>query len=600
MPKKKPDAITKKWTLNKADELAVARGCFMDESKGKFVINWIEEYCHLYEDVQRDENGMLPKMKLMKWQKEFIMRAFGWQKWSKDHKQNIRRFRKLSLWVPKKNGKSPLLAAIGLYMLLAENINGQKCYSVARDKEQAMIQQRHAIAMVGASPLMDMETLKALGNTNCPSLCEINKTTGRISNPHSQSFYTVLAGSEAEHLQGLNAGFIGCDETAVVDSRTMAALEYASAKRMEPIQMEVSTAGNNNEGYGKRQFDYGRAVNLDAQHDDQFLHVEYSVDDNITEAEFAADFKNQISKCNPSLGTTVYLGELTTSFERAQGSLSKLADFLMYRANRWQNSVNPWLPVADWQICAKPDMLTARALCNHEKNSRWPRKKQLALGALDMAKVHDMCAFGLALPIDDAHIKLLVWMWLAKKYADANSFLLPNGGFTKWGQDGHLKLVDADKIDHELVARDVRKICRPFNVEHITADQMYAETAMQLIIQGVHDNNGVCVSEGVGCDYSWFPQTNASYAKPTDDFEGYVRNHVLIHGNNPCLNWQASHCEVATDSFDNKRPVKPRGKKGEDIQHKKIDGIIVSVMACALATRHLDSLKQGAPGVFFV
>lgn len=566
MPRK-IDATTKRWIKNESDRIAASAGCVMNLSRGKFVCDWIEEYCHLYEGVKPTADGTLPKFVLMKWQREFLMRVFGWQQYSKDHKKFIRRFRKVGLWVPKKNGKSPLLAAVGLYMLMAEGIHGQKCFSVARDKEQAMIQQRHAIAMIGASPYFS--------DKSSQSFCEINKTTGRISNLFWQSFYAVISGENIEGQQGLNAGFIGVDETAVVDGRTMAVLEYAGAHSVEPIQMEVSTAGNNPDGYGRRQFNYGRQVVIGAQKDIQFLHVEYSVDEGITESDFQNDFKNQISKCNPSMGTTVYFGELKTSFERAQGSLSLLNDYMMYRANRWQASMSPWLNIAFWQQCVASELYKPRFLVR--------RPKRDAYAALDLSKVNDMAAFSLSIPLEGGRILTITLLWIPERYARLNNHLAP---FLKWAEDGYIELTPGDTMDYTIVRRGIKKLCKHFNVLQCAYDPMYAEQTMQDLTEGVwNSETGELIEDGIGWERVEFPQNMPTYAKPTADFEGLVLDKLLIHGDNPCLNWQAGHVEVYKDTFGNKRPIKPKSAKGDEQHYKKIDGIVTLCMSTALALK---------------
>lgn len=573
MPKR-IDAITRKWIKNKADELAVKQGCFMNLKRGQFICDWIEAYCHLYEGVKLESDGNLPRIKLIDWQRnDLLMPLFGWQRHSEDHDREIRRFRKAGVFLPKKSGKSPTLAAIGLYMLIAEGIQGAKCFSVAKDGKQAMIQQMHAIQMVKASPFM--------ADPDGVDFCELNKSTGRIAHLRSNSSYSVISAENIDGQQGLNSVFIGVDETAVVDRRTMAVLEYAGAHAVEPLQLEVSTAGNNPDGYGKQQFDYGRAVNRGANPDIEFFHLEFSVDDNISEKEFEDDFENQITKCNPSIGVTVYMGELKASFERSKGSLQRRADFMMYRGNRWQASTNPWLNIASWQQCVAPEMYKPRALARKSRGV-----KHDAYGAIDLSQVYDFCSFTLAIPHDDGRIQTLTLLWLSKRYAEMNNHLAP---FMDWGKNGFIELVDADIIDHEVVARDVRKLCSHFNVIHITGDQMFAQTCMQMIVNGVHDDNGECLSEGVGCEYYWFKQTNDSYAKPTDDFEGMVLTQQLIHENNPCINWQAGHCEVHADTFGKKRPVKPKGNKGDEIHHKKIDCICTLVMSTNLAKMAIES-----------
>jgi hypothetical protein len=47
------------------------------------------------------------------------------------------------------------------------------------------------------------------------------------------------------------------DETHVVDREFVRRISRAGISRSEPLQIEVSTAGNNPDGYGKERFDYG-------------------------------------------------------------------------------------------------------------------------------------------------------------------------------------------------------------------------------------------------------------------------------------------------------------------------------------------------------
>src|SRR5678815_2801792 len=66
-----------------------------------------------------------------------------------------RRFRVAYIEQGKGNGKSPLAAGIGLYMLTADKEPRAEVYAAAVDKDQAKILFRDAIAMVDQSPTLD-------------------------------------------------------------------------------------------------------------------------------------------------------------------------------------------------------------------------------------------------------------------------------------------------------------------------------------------------------------------------------------------------------------------------------------------------------------
>src|SRR5690242_9506355 len=118
------DKATKDWIRNASDDLAVKNGCRFDEERAQWTVDWIQKYCYLYEGDHADE-----LMVLHDWQLEAVMRIFGWVKYSEEWEREIRRFRRGSVWVPKKNKKSPTLAAIGVFLLCGDGEKGQKVFS---------------------------------------------------------------------------------------------------------------------------------------------------------------------------------------------------------------------------------------------------------------------------------------------------------------------------------------------------------------------------------------------------------------------------------------------------------------------------------------
>jgi hypothetical protein len=144
------DAITRDWIRNRSDEFAIAAGCWFDPVRAAYTIWWIERYCRLYEGEcageplklcgcqqcaspiidrewftdQRDENdNAIPDEETIAicvarldkhnecvraghpidWQYECIARLFGWVRESAKWDRPVRRFRRTSIWVAKKN-----------------------------------------------------------------------------------------------------------------------------------------------------------------------------------------------------------------------------------------------------------------------------------------------------------------------------------------------------------------------------------------------------------------------------------------------------------------------------------------------------------------
>ncbi len=107
------DAVTREWTLNESDRLAVAAGCYFDPRCGEKVCEFIGRFCHLSQGRWAGK-----RLELIEWQRRFIMRLFSWRQ-----PGGRRRFRRAYLQAAKKQGKSPLMSALAPYLLLMDDEN---------------------------------------------------------------------------------------------------------------------------------------------------------------------------------------------------------------------------------------------------------------------------------------------------------------------------------------------------------------------------------------------------------------------------------------------------------------------------------------------
>jgi phage terminase large subunit-like protein len=92
---------------------------------------------------------------LIPWQYEDVIKPlFGTLK-----DDGTRQYRFCYVEIPKKNGKSPLSAAIGLYMLCADGEASPEVYIAAADREQASYVFRYAAQMARENDVL-MKNLK--------------------------------------------------------------------------------------------------------------------------------------------------------------------------------------------------------------------------------------------------------------------------------------------------------------------------------------------------------------------------------------------------------------------------------------------------------
>ena len=99
---------------------------YFDKEAADRAIGFIERF------VSHTKGELTGKPLLLEdWQKDIVSKIFGWKT-----KEGLRRYRTCYIQVPRKNGKTTLCAAIGLYMLYADNERGGEIYAAAGDRNQ--------------------------------------------------------------------------------------------------------------------------------------------------------------------------------------------------------------------------------------------------------------------------------------------------------------------------------------------------------------------------------------------------------------------------------------------------------------------------------
>ncbi len=574
--------ITRDWIRNESDERAAANGCRFDALRGAWTVYWIERYCKLYEGegyagkplvlhgcrvcnhrkfqavggwddpsapppnaVRERAEAFAACVKAghrIDWQYECFMRIFGWVRPSDKWKRDVRRFRKSSIWIPKKSGKSPTLAALGMYLLAGDGEPGQKVFLAAKDGEQARTNAgKHAVEM-----WLQSEELR--------SECTLNKNIMQITHEPSRSIMRPLSSSNSRTQQskeGLN-GSVLVDETHVVDRAFVDIISRAGISRSEPLFAEFSTAGDNPDGYGKESFDYSVDVLSGKVKDDEHFAAIYAAPQDVTDEELEKNFDRYADMANPALGRLIEAKEIRTDYERSKVTIEKLATFKKYRLNIWQHSSNPWLRPSDWAACAadytEADMLGKECFIAFDLALKW-----------DTACV--MCAFPMG---DDGGLpRFRLWPYLFLPELSARA-TKDKAHWYDWDAKGHIKLTSGNTTDFPLIRATIKACVEKFSVVGpIAFDRRFGE----YLSQQLQDEDGIPVEE--------FPQTPNHFLEPMELFDAAVTDRRLEHPNNDVLNWQAGN---ATKDAKNGMLIKPRGEPV-----KKIDGIVAAVMAVGRA-----------------
>lgn len=538
----KIDKITRRWIRNEADEKAAFNGCRMNEARGQFVVDWGANNLVLWEGEAAGQPFIATD-----WQYDCAMRLFGWVRQSQRWGRLVRRFREALIGKPKKNKKSPTVAWWMLYLLDGDGEPGQNCYTAAKDGQQALIVQEHAIKMVQASPTLSQ-------------YMRINKTEKSITVDETNSKMKVLSSDNVQSQkakEGLN-GSCSVDELHVVDEKFMNRISRMGISRSEPMILQVTTAGDDPTSYGKKRYDYGQRVNSGLFENEAFFFDWHEAPQDLSDEDLMADPIKYGKLANPAWGHTVgeeeYLADL-----KGCDTPTSMRLFKMYRLNIWQNSANPFLKNEDWAACKREVSL--------EELSVFP-----CWAGVDLSRTRDLTSVCLCFRDDAGDLHFRWWYWLPVDTAKERASVAP---FQDWADDetNNLTLTEGSWIDFDLVLDTLQKLGERFRIQKLVYDPRFADYPMQRLMLGETNSDGTSKRQPASYKIEQFLQGAASMSEPISEFEKLVVSHQAYHDGNPIATWQASN--VTKD----RRGLlsKPHGK--DDV--RTIDGIQAAVMALA-------------------
>ena len=480
--------------------------------------------CGFFPDVLRHSKGAIAgePFKLLPWQQMVLSELFG--RLNPDGS----RLRRLGyIEVPKKQGKSTLLAGLALYLLTSDGEAGAEIYGAAADREQASIIYREAAAMVRASPALSKHL-------------EVIDSRKTIFFRRTNSFYRVLS-ADAFRAEGLNIHGLLFDELhAQRDRRLWDALRYGGAARRQPLLLSITTAGYDRRSICWEQHQYAERVIADPLLDPSFYGCIYAADP-------ADDPQSPKTwrKANPSLGETITEESFAADAREAVNSPQKLNSFLRYRLNVWVAQETRFFKPSAWAKCkAQPHDMTGRACY---------------LG-LDLASTTDLTAAVIVSEDDDGVLDVVPFFWCPSESIEQRS-LRDKVDYIQWSKDGHIRVTDGNATDYETIKQDILAFCDQYGVKQIGVDPWNATMLSQaLAAEGADIVN---VRQGYG-----------TLSAPMKRLEALVLDGKL-RCNHPIMDWCAANCAVQSDHQSNIKPSKAKSTE-------RIDGIAALVTAMAV------------------
>ena len=519
---------------------------YFDEKAADRVVYFLENHIkHI-----KGELGGQP-FKLEPFQKTIVRDLFGW----KYRDSKLRRFRTAYICLPRKNGKSTLISAIALYMLLADNEPSAECYIAAGDRQQAGIIFDVASSMVRADNQLN-KNLKVFKNS--------------IIHEKSNSAFKAIS-SEASSKFGYNASFICMDEFFVQkDSSLWDALTTSVGSRRQPLTIAITTAGYNRESICYKTEEYGRKVAEQIIDDSSFYYVKYACD---LETDWTSDKALQIA--NPGLESgIVKLDYLKREQEKAIKLPSYENTFRMLHLNQWMSSASKWLSDQQWMECNKAPI--------HLEDY----KGMTAYAGLDLATVRDISAFVIIIPEDD-RFTVIPFCFAPKENAYIRS-RRDQVDYIGWSKEDFyegqplIELTDGDVTDYNYIKKKIKEVAEVVNIKSIAYDRW---NSSQIILD--------LLEEGLPCEP--FGQGFASMSAPSKMMETLVLSKQINHGGHKVLRWSCSNISIKTDPAQNIKLDKSKSTE-------RIDPMVALVMAlgCYMNDDSSDNSTYDDRGIMWI
>lgn len=464
-------------------------------------------------------------LRLELWEKAAGAAIFGFV-----HKiDKTRKYREAALIVARKNGKSTIGAAVGLYLMIGDGESGSEVYAVATKKDQAKIIWLEAKRMVKKSPVLNAKIK--------PLVAEM------VAEFNDSSFKPL--GSDSDTLDGLNVHGATLDEIhAWKDKNLYDVIVDGTSAREQPLIFIVTTAGSIRENvYDMKYEEYELILNgykdPEGYHDERVLPIIYELD---SRREWT-DPKCW-KKANPGLGTIKNFDTLADKVNKAKANPLLVKNLLCKDFNIRETSSEAWL--------------TFEQLNNTETFSVEELKPRYGIGGVDLSRTTDLTAAKVLFCVrDNPKIYVLSMYWIPEDLLEirGKEDKVP---YMLWRDQGLLRTCPGNTIRQKdvtewfLEVRDQYDIYLPYIgydawSSRYWVDDMkghFGQEALIPVIQG-----------------------KKTLSAPMYQLGADLEAKRIVYNNNPIDKWCLSNTSVDIDKNLNIQPCKTRN------QRQRIDGM---------------------------
>jgi len=477
------------------------------------------------------------KLKLSAWQVWITASVFGWVRKA----DGRRRYRRVLILVPRKNGKSCWSAAIGNYMLCADGEHGAEVYAGATSEKQALEVFRPARDMAKKTPRMVDRFGLEVG---------------------VKSIVSVETGSRFEPVIG-KPGDGASPSCAIVDEyhehetdHLVETFRTGMGARAAPILLMITTAGDNLAGPCHAAMLDARAMLEGNAKDDGLFAALYGLDEG---DDWTTDAS--LEKANPNFDVSVSAEFLRQERDDALANARRQAVFKTKHCNQWVGARAAFFNMENWRRCADENLRIDNFV------------GQPCHAGLDLSSTQDITAAVLVFPFED-------------KYAVFGRYYLPQAALSGRNRERYgefhrrrrLILAGEAMIDQERIQADIEADLDRYSVRSLAFDPWNASGLIARLAD-------------LGANVVEFRKLTKNVSHPMKVLAGLIDERRIVHDGDPALAWMLANVVAREDLNANVFPAKAQ-------PDSKIDAADALIAAMALRLAEEASGEGREPMVF--
>ena len=577
--------------------MPVRSSVYMDEAAGEFV-------CQFISRLPTTDTGK--NFCLYDWQTDALMQFYSTMEPDEETGEALRKYWYLYLEIPKKNGKSELAAALGIYHLFADGELNAEVYICAADKDNASIVFNAAVYMLTTAPwTAKMVARGELHIIESRRRVEYRQRVRTGNGGYKWKIVGIMAvlSAEAYSKHGYKPSCVIFDELHAQPNRDLWDIMTfgAGSGRKQPVWIVLTTAGDDpdrgsigwevhEKAVGVRDARQLRKILDEGGDPRQVLSLRHVSDEDMAQAQedlLSRDLPNWLPilygltamfgddpddlkdidiwdenlwyLCNPSLGKHLKLRTLRLEAMEARRSEAGEKLFRWLRLNQWIS-----VKAVSWISLTLYDK-TQWGPSKKTEREKWVKEHltgKLCYGGVDLSTSKDLTAFVLLFPpqpgLDTA--VLLPYIWRPRGTVE-EAERRDHVPYRDWERAGFLTLCEGDIIDYGDVETTIRWARETFDLRMVGFDPYLSRTIIQRL------EPIVPVIE--------VPQDLKNMSPAMKEMDDLMTRKQLLHIHNTCFRWTFGNVRCYVDGNGNCKPLKNKSRG-------RIDPTVASIIVMAV------------------